>query len=358
MDDNNWIEIARTGIFTDSAGRRQTFTERDLDDIARAYDPAKRDAPLCFGHPQTDKAPAFGWVDRLKSEGGRLYASFSQVPDEVRELVARGHYRHVSMSLMPDRVSLRHVALLGAAQPAIDGLAAVEFSQDTGAITVDFTAAGSGGPRSGSAAATALAASDSPIRDRTLRAGASELDGGDAITVDFAAGRGKGDSMTTEELQRQVGQLQAQLEALKAENATLKKQAETHRQDRDKAESARNEAEQKAEKASADFAAYREKVEGERREARVSELVKAGKVKPAEKASVLDFAAKLAELGGGTVDFAAPDGKTESLSMEERYFRELGARPVDERAVDFAAPDHDEPAGNGNINPADLTAKL
>ena len=250
-------------------------------------------------------------MDRLKSEGGRLYASFSQVPDEVRELVARGHYRHVSMSLMPDRVSLRHVALLGAAQPAIDGLAAVEFA-----------------------------------------------DGGDAITVDFAAGRGKGDSMTTEELQRQVGQLQAQLEALKAENATLKKQAETHRQDRDKAESARNEAEQKAEKASADFAAYREKVEGERREARVSELVKAGKVKPAEKASVLDFAAKLAELGGGTVDFAAPDGKTESLSMEERYFRELGARPVDERAMDFAAPDHDEPAGNGNINPADLTAKL
>ena len=311
MDDNNWIEIARTGIFTDSAGRRQTFTERDLDDIARAYDPAKRDAPLCFGHPQTDKAPAFGWVDRLKSEGGRLYASFSQVPDEVRELVARGHYRHVSMSLMPDRVSLRHVALLGAAQPAIDGLAAVEFA-----------------------------------------------DGGDAITVDFAAGRGKGDSMTTEELQRQVGQLQAQLEALKAENATLKKQAETHRQDRDKAESAKNEAEQKAEKAGADFAAYREKVEGERREARVSELVKAGKVKPAEKASVLDFAAKLAELGGGTVDFAAPDGKTESLSMEERYFRELGARPADERAVDFAAPDHDEPAGNGNINPADLTAKL
>ena len=311
MDDNNWIEIARTGIFTDSAGRRQTFTERDLDDIARAYDPAKRDAPLCFGHPQTDKAPAFGWVDRLKSEGGRLYASFSQVPDEVRELVARGHYRHVSMSLMPDRVSLRHVALLGAAQPAIDGLAAVEFA-----------------------------------------------DGGDAITVDFAAGRGKGDSMTTEELQRQVGQLQAQLEALKAENATLKKQAETHRQDRDKAESARNEAEQKAEKASADFAAYREKVEGERREARVSELVKAGKVTPAEKASVLDFAAKLAELGGGTVDFAAPDGKTESLSMEERYFRELDARPVDERSVDFAAPVHGEPARGGNINPADLTAKL
>lgn len=181
---NKWIEIARTGTFTDSSGREQTFTAGDLDAIARSYDPQKRDAPLCFGHPQSDRAPAFGWVDRLKSEGGRLYASFSQVPDEVRDLVARGRYRHVSMSLMPDRVSLRHVALLGAAQPAIDGLAAVEFA-----------------------------------------------DGGDAITVEFAAPRGEGDSMSIEELQRQVGQLTAQLETLKAENASLKKQAESSKQD-------------------------------------------------------------------------------------------------------------------------------
>lgn len=310
--DNKWIEIARTGTFTDSAGREQTFTAGDLDAIARRYDPQKRDAPLCFGHPQTDKAPAFGWVDKLKSEGGRLYASFSRVPDEVRELVAKGHYRHVSMSLMPDRVSLRHVALLGAAQPAIDGLKAVEFS-----------------------------------------------DGGEAITVDFAATTRGDDSMTTEELQRQIGQLQAQLETLKAENASLKKQAETHKQDRDKAESAKNEAERKAEKTGADFAAYREKVEGERQEARVAGLVKAGKVKPAEKAGVLEFAAKLAAQGG-TVDFAAPDGTTESLSLEERYFRELEARPADERAFEFAAlPDHGDPARNGgNINPAELTAKL
>lgn len=309
---DKWIEIARTGTFTDSAGREQTFTAGDLDAIARRYDPQKRDAPLCFGHPQSDRAPAFGWVDKLKSEGGRLYASFSRVPDAVRELVAKGHYRHVSMSLMPDRVSLRHVALLGATQPAIDGLKAVEFSHDTRAITVDFAASTRGD-----------------------------------------------DSMTIEELQRQVGQLTAQLEALKTENANLKKQAETHKQDKDKAESARNESEQKAEKTSADFAAYREKVEGERREARVSGLVKAGKVKPAEKAGVLDFAAKLAAQGG-TVDFAAPDGKSETISLEERYLRELEARPADERAFEFAAPPaHGAPAGNGgNIDPAELTAKL
>lgn len=310
MGKEKWIEIARTGTFEDSAGRLRTFTAGDLDAIARSYDPARRDAPLTFGHPQTDKAPAYGWVEKLKSEGGRLYANFSQVPEQVRDLVAKGHYRHVSMSLMPDLVTLRHVALLGAEQPAIDGLAAVEFA-----------------------------------------------DGGDAITVDFTATIQGDDSMTVEELQRQIGQLTAQLEALKTENADLKKKADSHKQEKDKAEAAKTEAEQKTEKANADFAAYRGKIEGERREARVAELVKAGKVKPAEKAGVLDFAAKLATQTG-TVDFAAPDGRTEKLSLEERYFRDLEARPADERGAEFSAPPVHAGGQPDNFNPAELTAKL
>lgn len=310
-----WIEIARTGTFTDSAGRPQTFTEQDLDAIARAYDPDRRDAPLVFGHPKSDAAPAFGWAEKLKSEGGKLFATFAHVPGEVRELVAKKHYRHVSMSLMPDRVNLRHVALLGAAQPAIDGLRAVELN-----------------------------------------------DGGDAITVDFAeAATNEGEQrMTPEELQRQIGQLQAELAALKTENASLKKKADAHKEDKDKADAAKNEAEQKAEKASADFAAYKGKIETERREARVSALVQAGKVKPAEKAGVLDFAAKLAGQDG-TVDFAAPDGTKESVTLEERYFRDLEARPVDERFADFSAP----PAHGGHAggqapayDPAEMASKL
>lgn len=297
-----WIEIARAGTFTDSQGREQTFTEGDLAAIARAYNPAKRDAPLTFGHPQDDTAPAFGWVERLKAEGGKLYATFTKVPDAVRELVAKGHFRHVSMSLMPDRVSLRHVALLGAAQPAIDGLRAVEFK-----------------------------------------------DGGNAITVDFAAMRGKGEGMDIEELQRQVGQLTAQLEALKAENENLKKQLADEK-------AAKEGAEEQAQQATADFAAYRGKVEARQREERVSQLVKAGKVKPAEKAGVLEFASKLAAQGG-TIDFAAQGGKAESISLEERYLRELEARPADERAFDFSAqPAH--AGGEQSFDYANMAAKL
>ena len=219
---------------------------------------------------------------------------------------------------MPDRVSLRHVALLGAAQPAIDGLKAVEFKDGGDAITVDFAAA----------VATKEATTDGDSKDTA------------------AAASGEGDSMSIEELQRQVGQLTAQIETLRAENAELKKKAESHKQDKEKAEAARADAEKKAGQAHADFAAYREKVEGERREARVSELVKAGKVKPAEKASVLDFAARLAAQTD-TVDFAAPDGTTEKVSLEERYLRELEARPVDERGTDFTAP----PAHAGGDDP-------
>ena len=279
---DKWIEIARTGTFTDSAGRPQTFTAGDLAAIAGAYDPDKRDCPLVFGHPQTDSAPAFGWARKLKVEGGKLLALFEKVPEQVRALVDAGHYRHVSMSLMPDRKTLRHVALLGAAQPAIDGLKAVELA-----------------------------------------------DGANSITVEFST---KQEATMPDDAQRE------------RENADLKKQAQAHKEGKDKAEvakdkaeTAKTEAEAKAEKAASDFAAYREKVEAEKREARVSALVAAGKIKPAEKAGILEFAAALAATGG-SVDFAAPDGTTVKVSLEEKYLREQEARPEDPRFAEFSAP--------------------
>ena len=294
MDKEKWIEIARTGTFTDTHEREKTFTRRDLDAIARAYDPKKRDAPLVFGHPALN-APAYGWAEKLKSENGRLFATFAQVPGEVREIVRKGHYRHVSMSLMPDGVTLRHVGLLGAAQPAIDGLAPVELAS-----------------------------------------------GEDCITVDFAA-ENQVDHMTVEDLRKQVTVLTAQLESAKKELDAAKSAGEKAERARTDAEKGKEEAEKKAEKATADFAAFREDVEKERRERRVTGLIEAGKVRPAEKASVLNFAAALAKTET-PIEFAAGDGKTESITLEERYWRELEERPADSRFADFSAP----PAHTGN----------
>ena len=134
----DWIAIARTGTFQDSEGRDQTFNAADLDAIAANYDPARLEAPLVFGHPK-DSAPAFGWVTGLKRDGQKLFARLASVPGEVRELVGKGRYRYVSMSLTPDKKSLRHVGLLGAVPPAIDGLGPVELAGEPG-IIINFTA--------------------------------------------------------------------------------------------------------------------------------------------------------------------------------------------------------------------------
>ena len=308
MSKSSWIEIARAGTFTDSAGRPQTFTDSDLDAIANAYDPAKRDCPLVFGHPKTDAAPAFGWAEKLKAEGGKLLAKFGQVPEAVKKIVAAGHYRHVSMSLMPDRKTLRHVALLGAAQPAIDGLKAIELRNHDDSITIDFV---------------------------------------------------KGDSMPGDDAQREIGALKERIAALEKENAHLKEQAKGHKDGRDKAEAEKKAAEEKEAKTAADFAAYRGAIENEKREARVAALVESGKVKPAEKADVLSFAMALASQNT-TVDFAAPDGKTEKVSLEERYFRELESRNPDCRIIEFSAqPKHAAEANAASFfDASELTSKL
>lgn len=135
------IAIARAGSFIDSQGRPQRFSEADLDAIATSYNPKNREAPLVFGHPAVSD-PAFGWVKSVQREGEKLFAQIAQIPDEVRKLVQDGRYRYVSMSLMPDRKTLRHVGLLGAAVPAIDGLGPVSLSGDNDAITINFSIGG------------------------------------------------------------------------------------------------------------------------------------------------------------------------------------------------------------------------
>ncbi len=123
----NWQTIFRAGTHTDSQGRQQTFTAGDIDRIVASYDPAKREAPLCFGHPK-DNAPAYGWVESLRRVGNDLQAKFKDVPENVRQIVSAGRYKYKSASFFADG-SLRHVALLGAAPPAIAGLGPVQFGE-------------------------------------------------------------------------------------------------------------------------------------------------------------------------------------------------------------------------------------
>lgn len=131
-----WIEIARTGRYTAMNGEDVEVTPALLDGLAASFDEAKRRVPLVFGHPQTD-SPAFGWVSALKRQGALLLASFRETPREVKELVAAGRFKNVSIKIGPDN-SLWHVGLLGATQPAIPGLAPVSFGADAKGTIIEF----------------------------------------------------------------------------------------------------------------------------------------------------------------------------------------------------------------------------
>lgn len=123
-----WDTIFRAGTHSDSQGRTRTFTKADLNRAVDAFDPAKREVPLCFGHPK-DNAPAYGWVEGLRRVGDTLQAKYKQIPAAVRKIVGAGHFKQKSASFFADG-SLRHVALLGAVPPAIEGLGPIQFGAD------------------------------------------------------------------------------------------------------------------------------------------------------------------------------------------------------------------------------------
>jgi hypothetical protein len=139
-----WIEIFRTGTFTDSSGITETFTESDLDKIARKYnekveqDPSF-EAPLVKGHPKSD-SPAYGWVERLARRGSVLYAKLKSLTNEIIEDIRQGKFRRVSISLYPDYL-LRHIGLLGGETPAVKGLKPISFVELDDSRTFEYSEA-------------------------------------------------------------------------------------------------------------------------------------------------------------------------------------------------------------------------
>lgn len=144
------IHIFRAGSHTAMQGQQLHFSEADLAASARAYDPAKHEAPLVIGHP-AGNAPAYGWVSGLAVNDEGLFATPRQVEPQFAEAVAQGRHKKVSASFyapnsphnpVPGVYYLRHVGFLGGQPPAIKGLAPVEFAdggqEDDGVVTLEF----------------------------------------------------------------------------------------------------------------------------------------------------------------------------------------------------------------------------
>ncbi len=136
---DDWIEIFRGGKQTDSNGVQHdgdTLVERAVSSFNKeAHEP-----PLTLGHP-ADNSPAYGWVESLQStiKNGVavLQAKFGQVVPEFESAVKDGRYKKRSASFYPDG-RLRHVGFLGAAMPAVKGLADLKFEERDDAIAFDF----------------------------------------------------------------------------------------------------------------------------------------------------------------------------------------------------------------------------
>jgi hypothetical protein len=142
------IHVFKAGDQTSAQGVQRHFSEKDLEQVVKTYDPSIHEAPLVIGHAgDNDSTPAYGWIKGFSQQGGNLYADVA-FTDTAKDLVKDGHYRKVSISFYsPDSAinphkgkwSARHLALLGASPPAVKGLEPFSFSETEGVY--DFAVA-------------------------------------------------------------------------------------------------------------------------------------------------------------------------------------------------------------------------
>ncbi|CAB5521207.1 peptidase [Pseudomonas putida] len=130
------LHIFKPGKHVAMSGDSINFSEADLAATVLAYDPARHEAPLVFGHPKHD-APAGGWVKSLATCADGLEAVPHEIDPAFAELVANKRYKKISASFyhpdapnnpVPGVYYLRHVGFLGAQPPSVKGLRPIELA--------------------------------------------------------------------------------------------------------------------------------------------------------------------------------------------------------------------------------------
>jgi len=137
---NDWFEIFKGGLQTDSEGR-QHDGDQVIQEALDTFDPAEHEPPICIGHP-AGNSPAYGWVSKLK-EGFRdgkkiLLAKAKDVSSKFEGMLKKGSIKKRSASFYPDG-RLRHIGFLGAMPPAVKGLLDMRFMEGE-YMTFDFAA--------------------------------------------------------------------------------------------------------------------------------------------------------------------------------------------------------------------------
>ena len=87
-----WIEIFRGGWQTDGSGKKKYWDAAKLDKLIEKIDNVQLIAPAVVGHPDMN-SPAYGWVQKAKRVGLKIYAIFTQVDPKFWAAVKAGRYK-------------------------------------------------------------------------------------------------------------------------------------------------------------------------------------------------------------------------------------------------------------------------
>lgn len=123
-------------IFKSGKWNGQEFKPADIAGIVASYDPATQKAPVTLDHDQY--GPAFGWVEKIFKKGASIWATVGDIAPSLYAALKGKQYATRSVELYrPTEESpsfrLKAVSFLGAAIPAVKGMAPVELAE-----TVDF----------------------------------------------------------------------------------------------------------------------------------------------------------------------------------------------------------------------------
>lgn len=334
------------------AGTTAEYSEAMLRAAVDAYDPALHPAPIVVGHPH-DNHPAYGWVGKLSlDDKGNVVAEPSDVNPDFAELVQRKAYRTRSASWYlpnapsnpkPGSLYLRHVGFLGAQPPAIKGLKDVSFAEGEPGV-VEFA----------DPEVSMLARMMRGLKNFLI--GEHGVDKAEQAMPDWAvqeleylarAPEPPAPASFSEPTDQQEPNVSAEkIAAMEAEAARLKSELEAARADAQKA----------ADKQTSEFA--EREAELERRAAEIAKreietqvdgLIAQGKVLPANKARVVDFAVSLSDQGE-CLDFAESGKAKDALSQRASYLRMLETGP---KLVEFGEVSRDERQGK----PKDLSLR-
>lgn len=299
-----WWDIARPGSWQGSLGGRPAtveLTRRELEEMAESYDPALLEAPITLEHHR--QGPAHGWVAALRVKGDCLQARFKELSAELRQWLKSGAYRSRSIELYrpfegTGRAYLAAVSFLGAAAPAVKGLAPEPSLLAEGETVPAVLALPAAMVLAEPPCPEARAAlSERSIAERVL-AGLRELLG--APLSDQPPAAPDEEPASEPDLSARLASLQAELEAERAARAAAEAELAALREE---------------------LARGRAEAEFEQFTAALEEALRQGRLLPAELKGCLCLAARLDQAGRRAV--LAELAERPSLAL----FRELAPRP-------------------------------